>query len=321
MRQIEQMPGVFHPTPLEDPITKFSLFLMTEHKGVWKGFGSGVIIGDGLALTAKHVIQNAFRQNEKTQFPGEDLLSRGTDTEFAPYTLTAKALTIRAIHTQTKLPRLLMWEVETAWMDAFSDLALLRLQPSKHSANVYFESFVGMTAEIPPIGQTVAAFGYHSPEVELCIRYEEYSELAVRIHPTTTTGEVLAVAESSETAIACGKRFPGYRTEMVLKDSMSGGPVFNEAGELCGLISSTFVEEDGASFSYIAALWPLLCLGLTGLSLEGPVNATVNRVQDLCRFDLIYMRNWRAVNCERPDGCISIRSFGGKSSIAKRCRI
>lgn len=175
---------------------KCALFLLTDFNGDWQGFGSGVMVGDGLALTAKHVIQNAYRQHEKTQFPGDDILSRGTDQEFSTYTLTAKALKILAIQTHPNNPEVLMWDIETAWTDSFTDIAVLHLKPN--IPNQKFPPIVSpfMTAELPPLGQHVAAFGYHSTDILHCMSREKFSDLLLRVHPTTTTGDVLAIAES-----------------------------------------------------------------------------------------------------------------------------
>ena len=39
---------------------------------------------------------------------------------------------------------------------------------------------------------------------------------------------------------------------------MSGGPVFNEAGLLCGLVTTGMATEDEPPISYVALIWPAL---------------------------------------------------------------
>jgi hypothetical protein len=46
---------------------------------------------------------------------------------------------------------------------------------------------------------------------------------------------------------------------------MSGGPVFNSTGRICGLVSSNMPPDtpEGDHSSYVSLIWPVLGLGLT----------------------------------------------------------
>lgn len=315
------MPGSSHKTEFNSPIAEYSLALVTEVNGVWSGFGSGIIIGQRLALTARHVIKNAWRQNEKILLPQDDHLIRGTDEEFGGWESIAKELKFYAINYHRKQSRFLTWNVQTTWYDSFTDIAVLRLNPHCDGWEDFEWGKVTMTARLPDLNSAVYAFGYHSPRVDFLEKTGEYRVLSMQNEPTSSDGSVLQVCESSEAARAAGRVFPGMRTDLPVMDSMSGGPVFSQ-GKLCGIISSSLSTEHGNE-CYVAGLWPILCLPLGGLGMTAAKapEKEIGYFQDLVERGVLEMDDWRSVKCTpHPSGGISIRGFNGKSQIAKRSR-
>lgn len=59
-------------------------------------------------------------------------------------------------------------------------------------------------------------------------------------------------------------KWPGYRVNARIEPGMSGGPVLNRKGQLCGLLCSSFsgLAGDGDAVGYVTTLWPLLMLTL-----------------------------------------------------------
>lgn len=58
--------------------------------------------------------------------------------------------------------------------------------------------------------------------------------------------------------------WPCFRVNARFDGGMSGGPVFNEAGELCGLVCACMPpgEPGGDHVSYVTSLWPMLAIEL-----------------------------------------------------------
>jgi hypothetical protein len=61
--------------------------------------------------------------------------------------------------------------------------------------------------------------------------------------------------------------FPCFEASLAVRSGMSGGPVFNSSGHLCGVNSTSFDLSDGAGdpLSYVSMLAPLLSLQLPDL--------------------------------------------------------
>ncbi len=60
--------------------------------------------------------------------------------------------------------------------------------------------------------------------------------------------------------------FPCYQVSARFDGGMSGGPVFDETGSLCGLVCSNIDSShlEGEPISYVTTLWPLFCNVVNG---------------------------------------------------------
>jgi hypothetical protein len=75
--------------------------------------------------------------------------------------------------------------------------------------------------------------------------------------------------------------FPCYQVSARFDAGMSGGPVFDESGAICGLVCSGHKpadDEDGEPISYASTLWPLFQLD-TGVKLLNQPNRVKNRAE------------------------------------------
>jgi len=57
---------------INSPVTEIGILLLSEKAGVYTSWGSGVIIGPGLAITARHVLDGL------TRYYGEQKFTPGT---------------------------------------------------------------------------------------------------------------------------------------------------------------------------------------------------------------------------------------------------
>ena len=64
--------------------------------------------------------------------------------------------------------------------------------------------------------------------------------------------------------------FPCFRTDTRFDHGMSGGPVINEAGYVCGVIcsSTTQFEDDPKYISYVSLIWPAMGINID-VAIEG----------------------------------------------------
>lgn len=204
--------------------------------------GSAVLIGPGLALTARHNVE-IFRDNfEKARHRGE---TRGELQLLAVQTWQTPAATI--IHRVSK------------WFAApWTDLAILRLHPAADQRERLPRNFrwraVTLDMIPPAVGDSIATFGFD--EVTLTS-----SERTVKIaaRAATSTGVVVEVLEARIGNPQHG--WPRFQTNACFLAGMSGGPVMRD-GRVCGIVSTSFLaqtdDEDHASFA--ALLWPAMAI-------------------------------------------------------------
>ena len=88
--------------------------------------------------------------------------------------------------------------------------------------------------------------------------------------------------------------FPCFRTNAQFDHGMSGGPIFNEAVELCGLICSGFPPSEEGCVSYGASLWPSMATELD-LPYEGFASGAKYPCIELARRGIITANDWERV--------------------------
>jgi hypothetical protein len=108
----------------------------------------------------------------------------------------------------------------------------------------------------------VALFGFHSQIATYSSNKDGSRHLELQSVPQAATGEVIEVhpirRDSSQYP------FPCFRINARIDGAMSGGPVFNETGELVGLNCGTLAGDlDAEQVSYATTLWPLLRILVT----------------------------------------------------------
>jgi S1-C subfamily serine protease len=201
--------------------------------------GSGVFVAAGLVLTAKHVYQEAWAsltQNANRRFDS-----------IAPFH-------IDAYHWPNETDGLAIWGVDAAWDTPFSDLALLRVIPSNDVAKRNHPGTVAVMNVYPPsLGDTIVAAGF--PKT---LERHDRKRIELGLHPFVTSGIVRQNYEAYRDRGLLN--FPCFEVNAHVFPGMSGGPIYNQAGQLCGIICASF--EGHPSF-YGLSLWPALFIQLT----------------------------------------------------------
>lgn len=212
--------------------------------------GTAVFIHPALAITAKHVILDYWerlvgRIPEDTQV-GEDftiisnqLLSSGDEA---------------------------LWSVSRVYLVEDADLAVLYLLPLNDTAKKQrdLQRRPRFSLVAPPVGSRVAAYGFSVPENDV-IDIREFNvgdPLDWEDRPISATGIVSQVFLAAEPGTLA--REPCFVTNARFDGGMSGGPVFNQDSELCGVVSWSMPPGEGevTHTSVVVTLGPLLDVSL-----------------------------------------------------------
>jgi Trypsin-like peptidase domain len=113
----------------------------------------------------------------------------------------------------------------------------------------------GTLSLLPPAkGARVAAFGYPRSVAA----FTGSTSALVKTDATTTTGTVREVHHHKLDSSKCP--FPCFETDLIIDSGMSGGPVIDEEGNVCGLLSASIPAYDANDFhtTWASTLWPLL---------------------------------------------------------------
>ncbi len=277
----------FKHTGLASPITEFALALAAKKDGLWVPSGTAMVIAPYLALTAKHVIEDFWRRFEEVPLDGR---SPGT------FSILACQIVENGKTGQA-------WSVTKLTLSTFTDIAFLHLTNPIGGIPGYEWRGVKLDLAPPPFGSRIVGFGYHSPSVN--VREHRNSSVEVEWHdsPTTTAGEVVEIYPRRRDSSMLP--FPCYRTNARFEHGMSGGPIFNDQGLLCGLICSG-AETETDYYSHVTTLWPSMAT-VVDFDREGFPSGQSYPVLDLARHGFIRAEGWERVALGvNSDGCPTV---------------
>jgi len=233
----------FISTPLDSPVTQVTFAIRGQYKKKSFGSGTAVSIGPGLLLTAAHVIDDFLEQ-----FRGKRLKNNRAIDVSAGFGL-------QFVNISAETDSGLLWEAEKIWCSNNSDMAIIKISPTSQESVDWPWKSVKLRLRPPKIGEKVSGFGYALPKVE-----KEEKATHWIVEPNTSTGEVVQVHNEKRDSV--NLPFPCFEVNARYDGAMSGGPVFNDAGEVCGIVCSTLTpyDQNDRHSSYIVSLWPLMGL-------------------------------------------------------------
>ncbi len=270
-----------------DDISLTSLLALMGHcEGEWFAGGSGIIIGERIALTAKHVIDNLRRKWPKEFDQGK----------------------VDLVAFQMARPKqVVSWHVIEA-SGFFTDIVSLELVPFSEDARTVEWFCPTVSLEPPSVGDKVCGVGYSCNEISVI----NDNEIDVGIRADYSVGTVTNVFPSyRDRAIL---KFPCFETDTRFDDSMSGGPVFTEGGELCGIITSSIPPNNlsDAHTSYCCSLWPLMGFR-SKIPLDDGSSTNETLLRDLAIKGYISAPLWRKVGFQADENRQIRRiTFGAK---------
>jgi len=287
-------------TDLSNPITERGV-LLVGRDGVspTKAIGSGVFIADRLIMTARHVVEDYWdtfnKSSARMDQPGKKMADFEMFAVQAPGDSAETAL----------------WAASKLSICPYSDMALISVVPVDDLAKAQPPLRPLRMDILPPaVGEKIVAFGYASTRIV----DEIGQEVEFELNPSTSMGTVTEVfPEKRDTRCLS---FPSYAIQGHFIGGMSGGPIFNETGELCGLVcyglSDASVEySDEPPVAYGVVLWPMVGIRIDH-SIPSVISPPPYTLLELARAGLMDVCDWQHVEAnveqyEDPDGIKKIR--------------
>lgn len=88
---------------------------------------------------------------------------------------------------------------------------------------------------------------------------------------------------------------------------MSGGPVFNEKGQLCGLMCRSWNFGDSrTNISYVASLWPMMAAKIDAKRADNPTGKGGYFVLELAKTGIIKARGFEKISIDELTGNVSL---------------
>lgn len=232
------------------------LGLSAHKEGQLFSCGTAFLIGKQLAMTATHVLDQPFdRRHFDQDAPGAD--------EFG---VVASQIIERREHP-------LLWRVKEMGRypslserdDRPFDIGLLALEPFspvepgiEYHRNWFFE----LNVATPKIGMRVVAYGFTKPRWDRDPDDADTFNLQCKFRRIEGTVVDVHFPKRDD----AGMPFPCFQVDADFEPGMSGGPIFNDRQQVCGVIS----RGSGFGASWGSILWPALAIhinGKTGLEL------------------------------------------------------
>jgi len=201
----------------------FNGAVVALHFGNTKGqriLGSGVLVAPGVAITARHVIEP-----EKTRLiSGEQEL----------------------ICTGISQQGLVIWKCHQATLVEHADIALLMIRCASALPSPLQQAT--LTTRMPRVGEQIVIAGIRD-HADSSIEIGTPSKISMMVG----CGSVTARYERARDRVLLPS--PCFEVDCPAMGGMSGGPAFDEAGFLVGLVASSF-EGESPGPTFLSLLWP-----------------------------------------------------------------
>jgi len=242
------------PFELQDATTSLSEIALRLVVGFYTDapviVGTATVLTGHLLVTARHVLDFIPMNN----LDPSDHQAMEVDGHFAAVQVLPG-------------PEYIIWDIIECISDPATDIALLRLgsNPGRSNQNSSFEwSQCRMNPFSPDVNERVAAFGYRLGSAQVSKNADGSNHIEISDEPMMSVGVVREIHEWKRDNVLVP--FPSYHVSARFDGGMSGGPVFDETGCLCGIVCSNFEDShlEGEPISYVSTLWPLFRLIISG---------------------------------------------------------
>ena len=228
-------------TPLSEVALRLAVNFYAKEPLV---LGTATVVGGNLLVTAKHVLSGIISETL-----GPDAATGTIDKHLAAIQILPG-------------PEYIIWDVVNATVDPVCDIALLHLgaNPGRSDPDKGQQwRTLRVNPFAPAVGERVAAFGYRGSAVRVSKREDGGNHIDFDDEAMRSVGVVSEIFTWRRDSML---PFPCYQVSARFDGGMSGGPVFDETGCLCGIVCSNFKDSHlhGDPVSYVTTLWPLFRL-------------------------------------------------------------
>lgn len=206
--------------------------------------GTATVLSGNLLVTAKHVLQDMYDAMPESPHH-EDEQNHLIAIQILPG------------------PEYVLWDIVEAIACPIEDILLLRTAKNPATSNPdlplrWRQPIVNPFS--PVVGSRVAAFGYRLGEATTSRNAEGGHHVDLNDEPIMSVGIVQEIHEWKRDNYLLP--FPCYQVNARFDGGMSGGPVFEESGALCGIVCNGMAgaHDEGNPISYVSMLWPLFRL-------------------------------------------------------------
>lgn len=200
--------------------------------------GTATLLAGNLLVTAKHVLDKITNKLDATIKVNASLVA----IQISPG------------------PEYFVWDIIDGIACPNEDILLLRTSrsPCSSAQNPKSEWKQPRINPFPPSnGAIIAGFGYRKGKISSTYDVDNTLHINLQDDPIASVGIVNQVHEKQVDTFL--KPFPCYQVNARFDPGMSGGPVFDENGNLCGIICSGIecsrIGEE--PISYVSTLWPM----------------------------------------------------------------
>lgn len=196
------------------------LTLCSKNDDDLQAWGTAFLVAPGIAITAAHVVTDYEKKGRLD--PGSLFLMGGRNGQ------------------------LVIWNVIHAQIPELGDVAVLSIEPRfEHEWPLEIE-FFRITAKSPTVGERVSTIGLKASKDSF-----DHEEPVV-IHGIVSAGEVLDFYADRK------DRAPHFGATLTTIGGMSGGPVFDKKGDVCGVVTSSVATSDSEYVTFATLLWGAL---------------------------------------------------------------
>lgn len=243
--------------------------IVAGKNGNYWPLGTGFMVGaNGVMMTATHVLKEAYLKGTG-QHPKRGALE--ADMELYALYITNER---HGPNNENYVGG--PWPIDRAWYSEELDIAFCWLRSATRNGKAITFPILKLSPGLPHVGHPIMGFGYYKMKSDT----KEYSEEGIVVdyaqNTAFTKGKIVDVYPTGRDSGMLN--FPVFQTDARFDHGMSGGPILNEHGSVCGVICSSMppVEDDPRYISFGSLIWPAMGSSIDIVMEEGK---GVERVQ------------------------------------------